>query len=1060
MPLSSYVTRRMQRRLVLVALLTLTVVWATVASAQNSSLTLYVFDKGLPAADIEVILDDNVVGSSNDQGLVQLDIEAGLHRLELRRQDLLVLDQQIIAHEGEISQWIVNITRGLSALTDIESSGSGGLVAAAAEAAPAANGEPGTLSGVLTNAEDGSAVDGARIFISGQSRDIRSDKDGKFELELSTGDYSVSVLQSNFNTLTRDGIKVIAGEQVSLQLELTPSGTELPEFVVIEPYISGSLASVLEERRSDAVVANILGAEQISKSGDTDAAGALRRVTGLTLVDGRFIYIRGLGERYSSTLLNGANVPSPDATRRVVPLDLFPAGIIESIAVQKGYTGNLPGEFGGGAVEIKTKSIPEAPFFNVDFSLAYREGTTFKDGLRYDGGGRDWLGYDDGTRAQSSELREATADGAQLKPFNRFTDEGFQPEDLENVGESLAVNYDVGEEKIDPNTSLAAAGGYVWDFGDKTRFGFLAAVNYKDDWLSVTQQRTDFINAGGGVLESQNDFMVDITGRSIDLTGFVTMGLEVGDNHRVAYNWMLLRNTTDKAQIEQGFNKDASGGDVRFTELEWIERQMVANQLNGESTFPALAGLKVNWQYTAAVANSDAPDTRRHRYDPDTLTPEEDDFIFSIRNDSNQRRWSELEDDSNSWNVDFSQPVSLFKNADIAILAGINHVKKTRDSAIRRFAFKSRGRLSGNIDLRRNESLEDIIFSDTIDPNGWQLEEVTIATDAYTAKQNIEAWYLGIDSNIAEMLRLGGGFRNETSSQSVSTFNLFDPENNAVVSNLDTKDIFPYFNGTWFLGNHQIRFGYAQTINRPDFKELSESLYKDPILDRLVKGNPNLIAAFLTHYDLRWDFYFNPGEFVSLGVFYKQFENPIESVILASADSDLTSFENAESAVNFGVEFELYKSLGFLNNWWSWGAIWDKFYVNTNYAWIDSEITLVESNSNIQTSTQRPLQGQSPFVWNLQLGYNDEDRNINAALLYNVFGERIVDVGVAGAPDVLERPRPSLDFVYSQGFGDWKLKLKLKNLLDPNIELTQGSEVTRSTQVGREYTIGVQYTFK
>lgn len=1029
------------------------------AWAQNSGLTLYVFDKGLPVGDIEVLVDDVVVAATNEQGVVVLDIPAGLHRLELRKQDLLVLDQQIIAHQDEVSQWIVNITKGLSALTDVESSNLGGLVNQLDAKTPDSSAEPGTLSGTLTDAEDGAVVEGARIFISGQARDIRSDKDGRFELALPAGEYSVSVLHAGFNTMTRDAVLVSTGEQASLVLELTPSGTELPEFVVIEPYISGSLASVLEERRSEAAVANILGAEQISKAGDSDVAAALLRVTGLTLVDGRFIYIRGLGERYSSTLLNGANVPSPDATRRVVPLDLFPTGIVESIAVQKGYTANLPGEFGGGVVEINTKSVPEAPFFTVDFSMAYREGTTFKDGLVYAGGGSDWLGYDDGTRGQSNELRDATVDGAQLKPFNRFTGEGYTPEALEVVGESLPVNYDVDYEKIDPSASMSATGGYVWDFRKDIRFGFLTAINYKNDWLSVSQQRTDFINAGGGVLESQNDYMVDITGRSIDLSGFVTMGLEIGENHGISYNWMLLRNTTDKTQIEQGFNKDADGGDVRFTELEWIERQMTANQLNGESIFPAIGGLKVDWQYTIAKAESDAPDTRRYRFDPDTLTPNEDDFIFSIRNDGNQRRWSELGDDSKSWNVDFLQPISVFDKTDIALLAGINQVRKTRDSSIRRYSFKSRGRISGNIDLRRQESLEDIIFGDTIDPDGWQLEEVTIATDAYTAKQDMKAWFVGIDVNFSEHLRLGGGFRNERSDQSVSTFNLFDPENNAVESNLNTDDRFPYLIGTWYLGENQIRFGYSQTVNRPDFKELSESLYKDPILDRLVKGNPNLVAAYITNYDVRWDYYFNPGEFISLGAFYKQFQNPVESVILASADSDLTSFENAESADNFGIEFELYKSLGFLNDRWEWGAVWDKFYINTNYAWIDSEITLAESNSNIQTTSQRPLQGQSPYVLNLQLGYDDEEHQINAALLFNVFGERIVDVGVAGAPDILEQPRPSLDFVYSQGFGNWKLKLKLENLLDPKVELTQGKEVTRSTQIGREYSIGFQYTF-
>ncbi len=656
-------------------------------------------------------------------------------------------------------------------------------------------------------------------------------------------------------------------------------------------------------------------------------------------------------------------------------------------------------------------------------------------------------------------LSDATADGMQLKPFNRFTGEGYTPEELQIIGDSLPVIYDVMPEKIGPNLGFSAAGGYVHELKNGWRLGFLAATNYKDDWLTVTQQRTDYINSGDGVLESENDYTFNTTGRNIELSGFFTAGLEMGENHKLAYNWMLLRDTTDKAEIQTGHNKDTSGGDVRFTELEWIERQMVANQLLGEHVFPAIGGLKLNWQYTRATASSDSPDTRRYRYDPDTLTATQDDFIFSIRNDSNQRRWAELQDDSTSWNVDIQQPLSPFDKVDITLLAGLNKVDKTRDSVIRRFSFKSKGSVSGNIDLRRNPSVEDIIYDETILPNGWQLEEVTIATDAYTADQVIDAWYLGLDVNFAETLRVSGGMRNETSKQSVSTFNLFDPERNPVVSDLDTDDIFPYATATWFHGDHQVRFGYARTINRPDFKELSESLYKDPILDRLVKGNPNLIPAYITHYDLRWDYYFNPGEFISLGVFYKQFQDPIESVILASAESDLTSFDNAEAADNFGVEFELYKTLGFVDELWGWGPLWEKFYINTNYAWIDSQITLADKNSDIQTSSQRPLQGQSPYVLNFQVGYDDDDRDIHAALLYNVFGERIVDVGVNGAPDKYEQPRPSLDFVYSQGFGSWTLKAKLKNLLDPDIELTQGKEINRITRIGRELSLAVEYDF-
>jgi len=1033
---------------------------ASTAFAEEAGLTLYVFKKGLPVGNIEVLVDGAVEGFTNERGVAILNVPAGLHTLELREQDLVVLDQQIIAHEGEVSQWIVNITRGLSALTDVESSNLKGMLVAPVESATrGTTGSPGTLSGKLVDTRDGSPVEGARIFISGQSADIRSAEDGTFKVGLNSGNYSVSVLHSGFNTITRDDVEVTPGGEVTIDLELTPAGSELAEYVVVEPYIAGSLASVLEERRTDVAVANILGAEQISKAGDSDAAGALSRVTGLTLVGGRYIYIRGLGERYSSTLLNGANVPSPDATRRVVPLDLFPSGIIDSISVQKGYTADLPGEFGGGAVELRTRGVPEASFFNVEFSLGYRQGTTFKDGLRYQGGGHDWTGYDDGTRAESKELAGATADGVQLKPYNRFTGEGFTPGELQVIGDSLPVIYDVESKKIGPNVGFSAAGGYVHELNNGWRLGLLAATHYKDDWLTFTQQRTDYINSGDGVLESENDYTYDTTGRNIDLSGFVTAGLEMGENHTLSYNWMLLRNTIDKAQVQQGYNKDTSGGDVRFTELEWIERQMEANQLLGEHVFPAIGGLKLDWQYTKASANSDAPDTRRYRYDPDTLTQTQDDFIFSIRNDSNQRRWSQLTDDSSSWNIDLQQPIGVFDKVDISLLAGFNQVDKSRDSEIRRFSFKSRGSVSGSIDLRRNPSVEDIIYDETILPNGWQLEEVTIATDAYTADQAIGAWYAGLDFNFAGTLRLAGGVRHESSDQSVSTFNLFDPENNPVVSELSTNDNFPYATATWFHGNHQLRAGYARTINRPDFKELSESLYKDPILDRLVKGNPELIPAYLTHYDLRWDYYFNPGEFVSLGVFYKQFKDPIESVILASSESDLTSFDNAEAADNFGVEFELYKTLDFLDEWWGWGQAWDKFYINTNYAWIDSQITLVDKNSNIQTSSQRPLQGQSPYVLNFQIGYDDDDRDIHAALLYNVFGKRIVDVGVNGAPDKYEQPRPSLDFVYSQGFGDWKLKTKLKNLLDPELKLTQGKETNRSTRFGREFSLAVEYEF-
>lgn len=1031
--------------------------------ADNNLLTLYVFNQGAPVENTEVLFDNQLISLTDQRGLATLELTPGIHYLELRVEDFVVLDQQILATQDEVSQWIVDISAGGSAIFDVESSNPGGPAAAASDqtagaATTDADLEPGIIVGRLVNADDGTAVAGARLFISGIAGDTRSANDGSFRVEVPPGEYSVSVLHSGFNTLTEDGVIVEEAGEVDLEFTVTPAGSELPEFVVVVPHISGSLASVLEERREDVSVANILGAEQISKAGDSDAASALKRVTGLTLVGGRFIFVRGLGERYSSTLLNGANVPSPNPTRRVVPLDLFPAGIIDSIAVQKSFTADMPAEFGGGTVQLRTKNVPEAPFLNLEVKLGYNDQTSGKQGISYRGGDDDWTGYDDGSREMSAELMEAIADGTRLREFNRFTGVGFTQEELETIGKSLNVNYDVQQKDIPLNRGFGLAGGTRWDIHQGFAIGFLGALDYDDKWLTTVQQRTDFV-VSGDELVPENDYTYFISGRSIDLSGFWTMGAEITENHRLTWNWMQLRNTTDKTQRQQGFNKDAEGGDVQFTELEWLERQLISNQFLGQHVIPQLWDLSIDWDITSATAETDEPDTRAYRYDPDTLTESEDDLIFSLRNDSNQRRWGQLEDTSDSWNLNITQPLRFFDRLETTLKLGLSSVEKDRDSSIRRFAFQSKGPISGNVDLRRNPSVEKIIFDQTIDPRGWQLNEVTIATDAYQADQTIDSRYVSADFLLDEWLRLGAGIRKETSEQSVTTFDLFDPDNNPVLSELDTDDQFVSFNSTLIFGNHQLRAGYGETTNRPDFKELSPALYKDPFLDRFVKGNPDLIPSYITNYDLRWDWYFDQGEFVSVGAFYKEFEDPIENVILAGA-AQITTFDNAESAENLGLEFEFYTKLDFIGQWWGNSESWERWYINTNYAWIDSEITLNERNSAVQTSQTRPLQGQSPYVWNFQLGYDDIDHGINAALLYNVFGERIVDVGTNGAPDIYQQPRPILDFVYSQKFKDhWKVKFRARNLLNAEVEITQGDKTRRGFTVGRDYQLSLEWSF-
>ncbi|MEM9302344.1 MAG: carboxypeptidase regulatory-like domain-containing protein, partial [Pseudomonadota bacterium] len=346
--------------------------FATVSAAQEpasndqAELSIFVFESLTPAAGVEIRLDGEVAATTNENGAVFLELTPEGHEVALDppgASETVVIPLSLVP--GENAQIIIRSLADGRVTTDIESSNkateSGGTASSGAE--ELILGDPGTLSALVFSADTGEPVPNARVFISGTPLDLTTDDDGRFSVELNVGVYSLSVLHADHATLTQDGIEIVSGQETAIDIELVPAGLELPEFVVLEPYVKGSLASVIEEQRTSAGVTNVLGSEQISRAGDSDAAGALKRVTGLTLVDGEFIYVRGLGERYATTALNAAAVPSPDPTRRVVPLNLFPASIISSVVVSKSYSADIPAGFGGGAVEIRTKAIPDIPFF-------------------------------------------------------------------------------------------------------------------------------------------------------------------------------------------------------------------------------------------------------------------------------------------------------------------------------------------------------------------------------------------------------------------------------------------------------------------------------------------------------------------------------------------------------------------------------------------------------------------------------------------------------------------------------------------------------------------------
>ncbi len=802
---------------------------------------------------------------------------------------------------------------------------------------------------------------------------------------------------------------------------------------------------VPDEKRETASVSNVVNAEQFTRSGDSNIAESLKRVAGLSTVGGKFVFVRGLGERYSTTLLNGAILPSPEPINRVVPMDLFPTAVLDSVLVQKTYSAQFPSEFGGGVLQLRTKKSIDEFFWNISSSLGMTTDVNFEEGMTISGGDLAWLGHDDGYRGIPEALRKATEGGSELKRISRFGGGGgYTSDELQAIGQSLRNEYNPDFKNLPANFDFSTSFGNFHEIGGGgATLNYLAALDYSNSWeRNEIERKTYKVNNEGLALD--DDLVWNGTEHSIDISAILTTAIDFNANHNVRLTSVLLRKTDDGVGFVEG--DIAQEAYIRRTELEWIERELLSNQLQGDHYFPEFNELVINWRYSQVKAGRDSPDHRRYRYDleADGL------FQFSTRADGNVRRFSVLDDHAEDFGLDATMLFYGPANSTITAQAGVVINEKERDSEIRRYSFFDLGRRTRDPDLLRL-SMEEIFAPGNIAVDAFELREFTRPTDNYVARNESESWYVSGEINFDDRLRVNGGFRVENFQQSVDTFDLFQPDR-VLSARQDSEDVLPALNVTFINHDHQFRLAYSETLSRPDFRELSTAAFTDPITGREVIGNPELLITGITNYDFRWEWYFGFSDYMSLGVFYKKFENPIESIILGGA-TGLQTFANAAAGENRGIEWELYKSLGFL------GAIGEDFYVQANASYIDSSVEIGADDAGIVTNLSRPLQGQSDWLFNFQAGY-EPFTGTTATLLYHYFGERITEVGIEGAPDLYEQPFGELNFVFIRELNDhWKIQAKGRNLLDERSQITQGGLVSTAYNKGRQFSFQVDYTF-
>lgn len=819
-----------------------------------------------------------------------------------------------------------------------------------------------------------------------------------------------------------------------------------------------------DERRVTSEIANVVTAEDLQRTGDSEISTALSRVTGLSLVGSGYVYVRGLGERYSSALLDGAGLPSPEPLRRVVPLDIFPSAMLSGVLVQKTYSVEYPAEFGGGVVALRSRAVPEERFFEFGVGTGYNTASTGEAALNWYSGEHTWLGFSDGSMRLPGEIR--------IDPSLQSLD----ARGLQDAGRSLRPEWSLVNDKAPWDGSFSISGGTPFEFLGR-RGGVLLSLDYDSEVRNRNGLLRTYMVAGGG-LEASDDLSpegcavdarvdADACGRfrtdwNIGLNFIGALGLEVADGHSLRFTNMVLRNTTHQSEVQRGqFAIDA--GSVRSLQrLNYVEQQLVLNQLSGEHRFNlggAFSELDAAWRAVYSRADRSTPYVRETFYDF------EPDGVWRLRPTpvGNSTSFSALEDDNLELGADFTLRGFVGDRA-VRIQAGAVHTSRDRDFALRRYGFSMPAGV--NPDLRA--MVPEIIFApDNIGPpGGLILRDRTDHADAYSAAVEINAAYLSSEVQLSPAVRWTIGARYEESSQSVDSFQAFTLIPVPIHVDLDFDKVLPATTLTWeFADNWQARVGYSQTLSRPDLRELSPTRFRDEESGLLERGNPDLQVTEIENFDARVEYYFGQRQSFTLGVFYKDFTSPIERTFSREGDEFLRSFFNADSAEILGVEAEVEWTLPF--DRWASGSpfVQDRrFYVIANATWVDSEITLnPDAARDRQTDAQRPLQGQSEWVGNLQLGYERHDGRERLALLANYAGERIRDVGLSGAPNQMETPPVLLDLVYARTFDvgarELQFSFNARNLLGEKHEVSQGGFVAEEYELGTTISAGLSVRF-
>lgn len=1058
----------MKKLLQLLLLMTLPLV-VMASQLKEGTLSVLLFSEGKPLANNEIKIDGNKVFKTDEDGAVKIRVIAGRHQIEIfgknaAGENLGYFKKPVGIKEGRDTEIMATLSKTGADSIDIDVPVA---VAASVERKEEKVTGEGRLTGQVLSSEGNTPIAGARVFVRGTAVDVRTDEKGRFSTKVPSGKtLSISVVHSAYSAQTVGGITVKKDSTTSRTVKLTPASMELEEFVVLAPKVEGSLTDIIAEEKNVNAIASILGAEELSKKGDSTAAAALRRVTGVTLVDGRNIYVRGLGERYSNIEMNSLPLPSPNPLKRTVPLDIFPSSVIGSMVVQKSASADIPSSFGGGYIDIRTKEQFDEDFIKI--SLAGKINNFTGDAtIDHVGSATDWTGYDHSFRNIPQPILDAT----QVQVGERtptFTTRDFTKEELSEYTRMYTNRiYGIYESSLKPGFGGSIEGAKSYEISDDHHITVYANYSYAQDSKYRPEEfyGYDYDADGNQIPEATKYGTIDQTAMAVAHGGMLNIGYSYADVFRMKYTKLYTNNAVKTTRLTDGII-GSNYSHLTYYNLNWEQRELNVDQISGDFDYE-IFNLTSNLKFGLQTSTAEFYQPNNYQY----IYITEGGLTFNDNTFSNHLANRVTSDDTlNAMYLKNRHEIEIF-NPDEFIEYGINISSKERVSRQQKYYLDK----TNNLPVRDRDLVQEIdaIYANYVLPpypydyRLFQIATLFKAEDSFDAYVDETSPWISWMSRPHEDVEMVLGVRYVDLKQDIDQYKLdvtnpdFSQRNNVILArdSLTIDDYFPSISVKYrYSEKQQFDLAASKTYIMPDLREFTEGEYFHPFDVATIVGNPELVNTIIYNFDLKYSYFFSDSENVKLGLFYKYMDNPIEDVMLPSTSLPIYSFANTEEATLYGFEIDGRKNFDFINPKWS------NYYISGNFSYNASEVKLTEEQKDIFTSDNRALQGLSPFVVNLTLGYETETRS--ALLNLNHMDERIRKVGVIDGPDreldQYEAPATLLDFVWTEKFKyvyDFEVRMKAGNLLDDEVVWRQGEGITRKFKNGRTLSMKISAEF-